>query len=888
MITLSADQQEAVDSDSPYLCILACAGSGKTTTLTRRLARLIASGQAQPSQIAAITFTKLAAEELLLRLATLVADQRALSEMFVGTIHSFCLHLLQDLSTGRIEDLRVLSENQQYALLNLHWDDWQIEDLAPSSVRSHTLSRLTTTLDIIRMEQIPEGTLQPRHPELSRIASSYAHHLRESRYVDFAGILVRVSDLLDSDPVFLDSVRAHFPWLFVDEYQDVDPVQEHIIRRVSDGQNLCVVGDDDQAIYQFRGTNVQNLLDFPSQYPHSQTLPLVQNRRCRRNVLAVAKHIVSQNHNRAQKQIDTDRPGGKVHFLEFDTVAEEALYICGEIQRLRAAGTVVAYSDIALLLRSVASYGDTYLNALRDAGIPYISKGARAMFSQPEIVRLVGCLEFLAKRDDSADHLRLLEPVLGELPDELTAEDHDLCDPDLDRWLACGLPETNHRTLDALLDVRERYRHGEFEALLEIVYDVIDILGILLPDQRDAAYFNTGMFTRLVSEFEEIERTRKLHRLCAHLSAYAAKQTDEATPVEAAGDAARVLTVHQAKGLEFQVVFCPMLVERRFPSTASSKRWLLDDDLFDSARYRNTIEDERRLFYVATTRAKSHLYLLCSRDVGLKNPVDPSEFFVAASTAQLTSDHTVDTPHPVSQALSLSLSTSYSAMEYYLTCPYRFKLLRVYAFTTPVNPFFEFGRVVHTVAALLHLSHRDGNPIDDAEIERIYEANFYMRYRAPAYVLATRKRDGLVALKQYWAAHRDWFDAAETVEQPFAYYIDGGLIQGRIDLLLRFPAGYEIVDLKTGDPQASLHSDFQMQTYSLAAREQLGLDVTRATLFYIEHDDRRSFDVTPTFLDTGNQELRTVLRGIAERRFHPTPGPSCGRCEFRRPCPYRT
>jgi DNA helicase II / ATP-dependent DNA helicase PcrA len=886
-LELSAAQRDIVESPPGNLCILACAGSGKTSVIAHRIAHLVNTGIAKPSQVVAITFTVLAAQRLTLKIAELLADKLWASQIYAGTIHAFALQLLREFDPVKGERLGVISESQQFILLHRYWNDWEIEKVDPDKYKTDLILDLIATFGIIKMERVPVEEFQKRHPEIARVFDRYNEFLQANDYVDYADLIRRVVDTLEGNQELLTRLRARYRWFFIDEYQDVDPLQERLIRMLSGDQNLCVVGDDDQSIYQFRGTDVRNILRFQKNLPGSGLKRLEENFRCRRNIVAVAQGIVEENKARYAKEMTATRAGGRVVRLQFAHADDESSFIVKTIRALIDEGRVQSYRDIAVLIRSVASSGEPYINALRTADIPYITKGDRGLFRRPEAKRILGALEFIAKETSEAKHLAELYPAVSIDPEKLSKVTKDLAECLPGELVAYGFTPTEIDELQTLLDIKGRYYAGKFGTLLDILLDVIARLKLFHSEDPTVLY-NISQITEIVDDFDEIQQTRKLHLLCAYLQSYAKRNFDEATPVESDIDAVSVLTIHQAKGLEFATVFCPMLVEARFPVESSGKRWLIDDDLFDSARYRTRLEDERRLCYVALTRARDFLYLTYSQQIpGLKREKEPSVFFTRAQRVRLPEAEGTIRADSSYRAEEFPLVTSYSAIEYYLTCPYRYLLLKIYGIKTPHVPFFEYGQSIHRALRLMHERYNERGSLSDADIEEIYEQHFQMHYNVPRYVVAKRKTAGLEALKRYFREKREWFDQVQATEQDFEYYLNGAVIRGRIDLLKRTPEGKrEIVDFKTGEPHEYLRTELQMETYSLAATEQLHEDVGRVTLYYIELGQEKTFAVERQWLDEGKRELATAIEGIRKREFKATPGEPCKRCEVRKVCQY--
>lgn len=878
-VKLTPEQARVVNSNAPKICILACAGSGKTTTVTHRIGRLINSGLATPDSIAAITFTVLAAEHLRAQLFDLLEPPSKASQISIGTIHSFCFELLKMADVANADNYRVLDQAQQFALLNRMWNEWEIEALDPTAGRADLLGKLVATINIAKMEQISSEKLERQHPHFSALLQKYNQTIREHFYFDFADLIRLVVGTYERHPPFREAVKARFKWIFIDEYQDVDPLQERLITLLGQHANLCVVGDDDQAIYQFRGTDVRNIQNFAHALGEDGVFRLESNRRCRANIVKAATNVVTQCKTRLPKKMVALNEAGQVHHSQFKTLDEEIAFIIAEIQRIRQ--ETGAYRGIAILMRSLASYGQRYLDALRSAGIPYLCKGDRGLLRRPEVRILVAGLEIIAKEKP----LVAMIPALFSEVSVPDGDERDLTNLNPGDLKALGLSKAQVDHLGQVLDVREEYFRGKFNSTLETLIRLLEHTETFKTLRAPEEYYNVCQLTEIARQFDEIEQTKRVHRLCLFLKLYGERSFDEATPFEATGDAVHVLTIHQAKGLEYDCVFLPMLVGRRFPLQMQRRRWLIDDSLFDSKRYKTSLDDERRLFYVAATRARDRLYLTCSIDVGLKKPVVPSLFFLESRKGVKSSPCAL---RPKGAAHGFPPLASYSALEYYLSCPYRYLLLVEYGLASPINPFFAIGKTVHIVAQAIHEAGLKGSTLSDAAIEQLFKKHLRLPETVPPYVILRRTTSLTKALIRYQAKEQARIKDTANVELAFDYPVSGAIMKGRIDLLVKEPSGkYEIVDWKTGDPQSYLRTDFQMQIYALAAREQLGLDVAKTTLYYLESGQEVTYNVDQDFLAKGASALKATVAGINAGRFEATPGSVCKYCECRPVCTFR-
>jgi DNA helicase-2/ATP-dependent DNA helicase PcrA len=885
-VQLSREQLVVVEAPLGNQCIIACAGSGKTTVLSRRIAHLLNEGLIAAQGTVAITFTTLAADRLTVALGGILKDPLWTAQMFVGTIHSFGLTLLKLVAPDTADTLRVINEAQQFALLHRHWDDWGMATLMLPAGKSDTIEALLATFDVVKLESIEQEVLRVRQPELARVFTNYTEALATLEYADFADLVSRITRRLAQEPSLRDQLANRYRWLFIDEYQDVDPLQERLFRLLSGGRNLVVVGDDDQSIYQFRGTDVRNLIEFPDRTPGTFKATLASNFRCRANILHAASAVIGENTVRVPKDMKATRPGGRVYCEGFHSSEDEAAFVVETIQALVKQGHIEGYRDVGILFRSVASSGQAVIDAMRDHRIPYITKGDRGLFRRPEAATTLAALEFLAKDPLEAAMLRILAPLFS-VPDTVDADERELATMTTPQLRGVGVPADAIPLLRQLLAIKARYEAQRYGSLVELVIDVLAALQLFHTDDPSALY-NLAAITQAVADFDEVYNTRKLHLLCAYLQTYSTRTLDEATPVDADIDAVNVLTIHQAKGLEFAAVFCPTLVSGRFPVLNSSRRWLLDDALFDAPRYRTGLEDERRLFYVATTRARDMLYLsYAARLPDVKKPKRPSMFYdrVARLSAPMPEGTiTADSSYRTGER---ALVTSYSAIEYYLTCPYRYLLLREYGVATPTSPFFEYGQSLHRALRILHERHAKGTELSLDVISEVWARCFRMRYNVPRYVVERKRSAGLKTLNDYIASARSWLDDAMATEADFQHRTSGAVLRGRVDLVVRKPNGSCcIVDFKTGEQHEYLRTELQLQTYSLAVREQFRWPVDQAVVHYIEQHTNVSYDVSDAWLADGKKSLASAIGGIRARQFAATPGKQCQRCEVRKVCRY--
>ena len=628
-VRLSPEQQAVVATRGCPVQVIACAGAGKTEAVSRRIAALISGGEA-PQSTVAFTFTEKAAAELKDRVYRRTEEVMGtaflgrLGPMFVGTIHAYCLHLLQD-HVPKYGNYDLLDENRHAGLLSREYYSLELGRLRGRHWKS--IQQFMAEVDVVYNELIDPAALAGS--DLGSCLASYEAMLERCRCLTFGQVIARAIQALQDPAVY---ARVHHPLrhLIVDEYQDINPAQEKLIGLLSATPvELCVVGDDDQSIYQWRGADVSNILSFAGRKPGTKSIRLEANRRSAPDIVEAAARFTDSIPGRLPKKMIPVRAaaGPQVIPWSAETPEEEAGQIADAVVRLHAQG--VPYRDMAVLYRSVRTSAPPLLDAFDRLGIPYDCGGRTGLFMQPEI-NLFGELYTWFTGGSWQDErfgefreaeLRHVVEGLARLH-ALGADRRDQLRRYIEDWRSFIL--RGNRPINLV---------GDYYRLLEF-------LGVrdLDPDTPagSAALGAYARFSTVLADFENVTRRGRLVRrddgrvefeegrgrgraLLGHLAGYLlhfARDAYEDFPGEPAvmANAVSVSTVHQAKGLEWPVVFVPCLNARRFPSSRAGqpRQWLIPESLFPTtsrARYEGGDTEERRLFYVAMTRARDVLYL---------------------------------------------------------------------------------------------------------------------------------------------------------------------------------------------------------------------------------------------------------------------------------------
>jgi DNA helicase-2/ATP-dependent DNA helicase PcrA len=918
-------QQEAIDHREGNLLILACAGSGKTHVVSRRIAELVAEGVPR-NKIVAFTFTERAAEELKSRirqhLEELKPDDPALGDMYIGTIHSFCLNLLSEIDP-QYRNYEVMDEDQQAALImtNYHYFPDSDTGIGLDRLSDDTMGYWKTvetfirTLNVIyqkgiELEDIPDPTLRAAVRRYWKIVYDDPNY-----FFDFNGIISALLDKLKESPEELESLRSQFRYLIVDEYQDVDDRQEELIWLLSDGGrrvHVTAVGDDDQAIYRWRGAKIDNILSFQERYPDVTEVTLSYNFRSTHAIVEVADSAIREipPGERIAKEMEarhwdadilefreTMAEEDDIQLRAFETEAAEAAWVAARVEQLR--GTIIQepsgqeraidYADMAVLLRSVKSCGEEFVQALRDRGIPVVVKGTGGLFGHDEILLLqatwclLGGLDFLVKmpgfdnrislderqtRDFIRDRIRTLKEQ-GIMPH--ASENAFL------EWVA-------GKKVD-LSNSRRIYPQDIFQEMLAQ-------LGIAKgPDTwpQDILY-NLGQLSYLITQFEAVHHwvtPSDIQPLCMYLGGWATGRVDEGGLEEAGTpNAVQIMTVHAAKGLEWPVVFIPRVTSYHFPSSYRRRgpKTFLDEDTFDPSEYASGDQGERRLWYVALTRCGKFLNVT-SLDRTRKRPTvyykDIHHNCVQSEGPIAAREKGV----PVPPADTELLPTTYSDLRYFWRCPFEYQLRSLMGFNPGVTESYGYGKQIHNVLAEIHKRALDGEHLSADEAAELLEERFHLRYTRgdPLDNLREAARDTIC---RYFDEYPDATSFVLDAEKPFEFVDRESdcLISGTVDLLERIektPDGERrvpvaIIDFKTHRWESiekfekdKAQVEDQLQLYAVGAGEALRLEADEARAHFLspsgpEEDLREQGASEVVSVDISSSAKEEILERVGD------------------------
>jgi DNA helicase-2/ATP-dependent DNA helicase PcrA len=904
---LTHDQQDAVEAPPCNLQIIACAGSGKTEVVGRRVANLLdpkGNHRAAPREIVAFTFTERAAAELRDRIALRTREQigemHGLVELYVGTIHGWCLELLKT-EVPEYLKFEVLNEVQQILLVDRNSRKSGLTET--TTLSGQVLKRyIDTDVYIQSLSVLRENSVDSEKLATSTIAASlkdYEALLSEKRYLDYTAILERVARILETEPSVRQRLSGRVRHVIVDEYQDVNPVQERIVRTLHElGARVTIVGDDDQTIYAWRGSDIDNILNFAQRYPQVRQVTLNENFRSSKGVVETARLVVEKNGGRLPKKMIAagaqEYEVGDVSAVWLDDVEQEANLIAKTITQLHGVSfddddgeRGLTWSDIAILLRSVSGSARPILEALDRAHIPYVVTGFNNLFDASEVRAVVALFEFLAQANGATLQTvrdALDNAMLGLSPQQIGAglalaqgALQRLRDPDQERWGLYNLQRTFREFLEAI-ELREES----------------------VPNARgEVVFYNLGKFSQLISDFEAIhfksnpvEKYASFQKFLEHRAyrhyAEGRQENEMVTP-----DAVRVMTVHQAKGMQWPAVFVPQLVRNKFPITGSyGRQWwhiVPSDAVVGADRFRTSAEDERRLFYVGLTRSQKFLVITGAPTPGNQQAQKRSQFLDEVYESKYVKRRAPDfstrrrLPSRPRKAIA-NVALSFSDLKYLFECPYQFKLRVLYGFNPPIHEALGFGKGLHDALAEVHK-----RAIENSVVTPPHEAAVLVdRHLNVPYAYPSLKEKLIDAAQKTVAAYlTDQSDTLRQLEfsekQVEIDLGDGVVVNGRIDLVRRVDIDETtIVDFKSSErSQAEEVTELQLHTYALGYRELTGRDADKVEIYELEERRRKARAVDEDFIEGVKAKVRAAGDALRTNSLPATPSVArCGSCDM--------
>ena len=956
------------------MLVIAGAGTGKTTVLTQRVANLIREGHARPDEIVALTYTDNSAAEMLARVQGELKGT-AIDGLQACTFHAWCNGLLQRRGAGfgvlddrdlwvylrrRIRDLRlkhfVRAANVGQFLDSLldFMRRCQDELVGPAEYALYVkrLERGEVALPRVarskKQTELEEAEILERCQEIARVFATVENMLLKENLGTFGHMITKAYQLLTNDPALLEEERRRTRFLLVDEFQDANFAQVEILSLLAGpAANVFAVGDADQAIYQFRGASSEAFTLFMRNFPAARVVALEKNRRSLSPILGCAFGIVNENPTVfgqafSQKGISTSyqrapleslrdeeakRKGEtttapRVEIVTWRDKEVEAADLARRIQRKRKdkdkdnnKDQRCRWSDFAVLYRQ-HNHRDELVQELAERGIPFSIEGLDVL-DTPEVRDAVACLTAAVSPNDHASLFRVAAlPQFGINPMELRAAMRAVRRQELDLRTVLGRLAGGAAVLESVEKVHREVKRDGVRA-----DDAVSVVIRHFDLQRSALL---AAFLKFVESWHKkaIAETGSPSEFLEYLDYFVQARGTIPLP-RTEEDAVQLLTAHAAKGLEFQHVAVIRGSSVSFPNAYHEPLIAFPTELRHAAMSSpgavsddKTLheEEERRLFYVAMTRAKDTLAIYAHQGQSKKDPKPTKflrEFMVHPAYKRFWSTHPAAAVQdrlfaeeeqriavqqsnvaawllmPPSASFVTGLSAS--AIEIYEECPLLFKLEREWNLPRDVPASLHYGAAMHRILHTFYDAQRYQRAISDDDLLEQFRSDLASAGIADRYQYELYLRQGMEQLRQFfeWARSAETPEVMET-ECRFELQVGSAKLTGRVDRIDRTgPDSVAIVDYKTGKPKLQEDADesLQLSLYALAARETWGKRADRLIFHNLENNTPVHTTRTDAELEAAKLRVQKASDGIAQGKFAPKPGYHCAFCPYRNLCP---
>ena len=966
-LALNEAQMRSITHRDGPLLVIAGAGTGKTRVITERVRHLLQSDSTlSGANILALTFTDKAAGEMKARVVRSVGDRA--KDVTLKTFHAFCESLLK----GRNPQARLLDKVDHWILLRRNISRLQLDryrrlaepgqflndfveffsrcqdELVSCEEYQRYADGLAAELAAERA-QLDDDTLAEREEMLAReqeIARAYRASeelLREKKCSSFGTLITGAVDLLERDADCRSSLQNRFRYILVDEFQDTNIAQLRLLELlVNDSKNIFAVGDNDQAIYRFRGASFGSFKLFLERFADWREgqdstkfrVSLTENYRSTPNILRVATQVIAQNTVSAdfpKKVLTANKPEGeKIRIVQLAAAEDEARWISGELERMHKAGR--RWRDFTVLYRA-HGHRDELVRELSHRDIPFVISRL-SILEHPLVKDVIAYLRLIATPyDDIAAARVLASPAWQTAPQDLVrfaerARKERTRVYDVLAQQQPSLPfEPSHTTLTELLEFTTAQRKTmKRRDARHIAADLFEWLEVYQrAPERDRDYVKR--FAEFVKEWEEKGDTRKLPEFIEYLDYFEQAGGTVCLEDDAPADAVRLITVHGAKGLEFPHVFVMRVNRNKFPQPERPRVFefpaVLMKEGAPEEQFHN--QEERRLFYVALTRAQERLTITSLEEKKGRVPpfiedilMDPqiqrrdvlqlapkpaanangAKAAEAAATGSLF-PASLDAPKIFSRVAAWAetflptpaepLELNPSAVDRYRKCPQKYLFAYLWSLQEGPKATLTFGRVMHATIRRVMTEFKKGNRLPFEEVQRIFEAEWSASGFEDEYQEAEYKKDGLQQIKVLHQAVLEETPQILDLEKTFALPVENNIVlTGRIDQINSLGRGeIEIVDYKTGRPkkESEARKDLQLSIYAVAAKEIFDLNPKRLLFHYLENNQRQETARSAKQLEEALDIVQEVAADIRARNFPPKEGFACRSCAYRPICP---
>ncbi|MCD6270666.1 ATP-dependent helicase [bacterium] len=1013
---LNKEQEQAVKAGKGPIMIVAGAGTGKTTVITKRILNLILSKNIAPEEILALTFTEKAAQEMIDRVNDFLPIGYA--DFWISTFHSFCERILKEhgLDVGISTDFKILDDTQAWILVKQNLDKFKLDYYRPLGNPTKFINALLKHFSKCKDEAIyPEDYLEysdklrlnmdgiaqgsklikssdkkeiaaiqqeaDRIKEIANAYSTYQRLLSLNNFLDFGDLINYTLKLFEKRPLILKSYQKQFKYVLIDEFQDTNWTQYELVKLISKPRNnITVCADDDQSIYMWRGSSFSNVLRFREDYPNLKEIVLIRNYRSSQNILDISYSFIQKNNpNRLEYQLSKvnkiverakekgislknlkkinkkliaeKNRKGIIEVMHFSNAEEEAKRVIEKIIYILNKDKETTPNDFAILVRA-NRYAKVFCQQLERAGVSYQFLASSGLYSKPVILDIMSYLKILLNYYDDKYFFRILNLPFLKLPYEEIAKISQYSfkkgQPIYETLNQISvIPKINQSTvtkINFLLSLLKKHSKAARERNVSEVFILFleesGYLEYLTKEKKDEKDFDLiNQFYDKIKKFEQAQIDPNLNNFIEQidLEIDSGEEGKLNFDLNQGPDMVNVMTIHAAKGLEFDYVFLPSLVEKRFPSINKKEPIEIPQDLTKEITPEGNVhlQEERRLFYVGITRAKKGVFFSWADNYGGARKTIPSRFlFEAGLYAKENKADNLKLAEEVNiirnkekikkkinayNNLQSPLWFSFTQLCAFEKCPLQYKFAHILKVPRVGSPVFSFGKTMHnTLYEFLKLAcesrnkranlnlfkttqenekiNKETNLLKFEDLISIYKKNWIDQWYRNKEEKEKYFNQGKKSLKLFYDDYKKtnpkikFINQKPALEQSFNLKLGKYLMIGRIDRIDDLGNGkVELIDYKTGKSSSKItkESKEQLLIYQIAAEEVFNLKPEKLTCWYLNDNKKISFIGNDDDKIKIKEKIIKIIKEIEKGNFAPKPSWECKSCDFRNICEYR-
>lgn len=945
MSNLNQNQLEAVNHEYGPLLVVAGAGTGKTSLITARIVDLINNKNVSPENILAVTFTEKAAKEMLGRLDEVMP--LSYYEPKICTYHAFCQEVLRSdgHEMGYNTNFKLITDPEQWMLLRKEIYNFAIKELRPKNNPAKYINDLlklfskcvdenVSSKEILNYSLALEDEKEKKKwEEVSLIFDKYQEiKLRDSK-LDFGDLITFTYNLFLEKSYVLKKYQDKYQHVLVDEFQDTNYTQYSIIKLLCspnslNERSLVVVGDDSQSIYKFRGAAISNILEFKEDYGNPKIITLNENYRSTQEILDVSYKVIQNNNpytlesklGISKKLIAKGRVSSKdsnIRISNCKDLDSEVAFVINGIKDFLSKEPDKTFKDIAILVRA-NSHLEPFVLELKKERIPYQVYGNRGLYDKEEISTVISLLNLLIEPSDSNNLFRCLFIESLNIDQELILKLLSLSKTKRTvLWNECE--NSNDKNLKNFIETIKKYQRKLATAVpSDLIFNLLTDLkyvsrySIEETIENELAIKNLDLFLKRVKQievsmFQDNHLSPNLLEFMEYFNMVLEAGENPAQAEFEDVDTVNLLTVHSSKGLEFECVFMPSLINGRFPSINRGSGFDIPTELVEDKEILPEgdyfLQEERRLFYVGVTRAKKYLNLSYSENYGKRERA--KSLFIEETGLQIEDYAEKISEEEIQQSLfdlksdfrqKLSSaeiefepkSLSFTALSTYKTCPLKYKYQFILNIPTKQSKALSFGNTIHECLKEFH-QIKSVREISLNELLEIYKTKWQPYGYDDRENQIEYYKSGIELLTRYYNKYKDIQIKPVVIEKMFKFRLGDIDLTGKIDRIDKLENGkFEIIDYKTGQTKTEkeIRNDDQLTVYALAAKEYFNYDVEKLTYYYVEEDNPISTERNESDIERLKNDVAQVVEKMKKKDFEATPSQkNCMFCDYKEFCP---